>query len=145
MPKLEAAVLEALEMALGEKQFNILPTKPMRSATTEVDYDKLIEVEERRLARAREAYLAEIDTLEQYKEHKAKGEERIKELKDKRDKENVEKIDIEVYTKKVAGILEFIKDENATPKAKNEALHTIIETMVYDKANNNLAVYFHDI
>lgn len=145
MPKLEAAVLEGLEMALGEKQFNILPTKPKRATPSEIDYDKLIEVEERRLARAREAYLAEIDTLEQYKEHKTKGEERIKELKSKRDKGNVEKIDIDVYTKKVAGILEFIKSDDVTPKAKNEALHTIIETIIYDKANNHLAIYFHDI
>ena len=145
MPKLEAAVLEGLEMALGEKQFNILPTKPKKSIPTEIDYDKLIEVEERRLARAREAYLAEIDTLEQYKEHKTMVEARIKELKSKRDKGNVEKIDIEAYTKKVAGILDFIKSDAISPEAKNEALRTIIETMVYDKANNNLAIYFHDI
>ena len=145
MPKLEAALLEGLEMALGEKQFNILPTKPKRDTPTEIDYEKLIEVEKRRLARAREAYLAEIDTLEQYKEHKTKGEERIKELEAKRDKGNVEKIDIASYTKKVTGILDFIKSEEATPKAKNEALHTIIETMIYDKANNNLAIYFHDV
>ena len=145
MPKLEAAVLEGLEMALGAKQFNIIPTKPKKSTPTEIDYDKLIEVEERRLARAREAYLAEIDTLEQYKEHKTKGEARIKELEAKRDKGNIEKIDIDSYTKKVAGILEFIKSDEVSPTAKNEALHTIIETIVYDKANNNLAIYFHDI
>lgn len=145
VPKLETALLEGLEMALGEEQFNILPTKPKKATPTDVDYDKLIEVEKRRLARAREAYLAEIDTLEQYKEHKTKGEERIKELEAKRDKGNVEKIDVASYTKKVAGILDFIKSEEATPKAKNEALHTIIETMIYDKANNNLAIYFHDV
>ena len=145
MPKLEAAVLEGLEMALESKQFNIIPVKPKKSAPTEIDYDKLIAVEERRLARAREAYLAEIDTLEQYKEHKTVVEARIKELKSKRDKGKVEKIDIDVYTKKVAEILDFIKSDVVSPEVKNEALHTIIETMVYDKANNNLAIYFHDI
>ncbi len=145
MPKLEAAVLEGLEMALGAKQFNILPTKPKKATPTEIDYDKLIEVEKRRLARAREAYLAEIDTLEVYKRHKTETEARIKELEAKRDKGNVEKIDIDSYTKKVAGILEFIKSDEVSPTVKNEALHTIIETIVYDKANNNLAIYFHDI
>ena len=145
MPKLEAAVLEGLEMALESKQFNIIPAKPKKSAPTEIDYDKLIAVEERRLARAREAYLAEIDTLEVYKRHKTEAEMRIKELEEKRDKGNVEKIDIDVYTKKVAEILDFIKSDVVSPEVKNEALHTIIETMVYDKANNNLAIYFHDI
>lgn len=145
MPKLEAAVLEGLEMALESKQFNIIPAKPKKSAPTEIDYDKLIAVEERRLARAREAYLAEIDTLEVYKRHKTEAEMRIKELEEKRDKGNVEKIDVDAYTEKVAGILDFIKSDEISPKAKNEALHTIIETMVYDKANNNLAIYFHDV
>lgn len=145
MPKLEEALITGLEMAIGEKQFNILPEKPKKAAPTEIDYDKLIEVENRRLARAREAYLAEIDTLEQYKEHKMAVEARINELKAKRDKGNVAKIDIDVYTKKVAGILEFIKSDAASPTAKNEALRTIIETIIYDKANNNLAIYFHDI
>jgi DNA invertase Pin-like site-specific DNA recombinase len=143
--KLEAALLAGLEMAIGEKQFNIIPAKPKKATPTEVDYDKLIEVEERRLARAREAYLAEIDTLEQYKAHKIAVEARINDLKAKRDKGNVEKIDIDAYTKKVADILEFIKSDDVTPKAKNEALHTIIETMVYEKAKGNLAIYFHDI
>lgn len=145
MPKLEAALLEGIEMAIGEKQFNIIPVKPKRATNTEVDYDKLIEVEKRRLARAREAYLAEIDTLEVYKRHKTEAETRIKELEEKRDKVNVEKIDIDAYTKKVAGILDFIKSNEVSPTAKNEALRTIIETLVYDKANNNLAIYFHDI
>ena len=145
MPKLEAAVLKGLEMALESKQFNIIPAKPKKSAPTEIDYDKLIAVEERRLARAREAYLAEIDTLEVYKRHKTEAEMRIKELEEKRDKGNVEKIDVDAYTEKVAGILDFIKSDEISPEAKNEALHTIIETMVYDKANNNLAIYFHDI
>ena len=145
MPKLEAAILEGLEMALGEKQFNIIPTKPKRATPTEIDYDKLIAVEERRLARAREAYLAEIDTLEVYKRHKTEAEMRIKELEEKRDKGNVEKIDIDAYTEKVAGIIDFIKSDTISPTAKNEALHTIIEAIVYDKANNNLAIYFHDI
>lgn len=145
MPKLETALLAGLEKALGEKKFEIIPQKPKRSTPTEVDYDKLIAVEERRLARAREAYLAEIDTLEQYKKHKEEVEARIKELETKRDKGNVTKIDVDAYSKKVASVLSFIKREDVTPKAKNEALHTIIETMVYEKAKGNLAIYFHDL
>ncbi len=144
VPKLEAALLQGLEMAIGTKQFNFLPTKPKRSTPTEIDYDKLIEVEKKRLKRAREAYLAEIDTLEVYKRHKTEAETRIKELEEKRDKGNVEKIDVDVFTEKVAGILDFIKSDEASPTAKNEALRTIIETIIYDKAENNLAIYFHD-
>lgn len=145
MPRLEAAMMLGLEQALGNKNFAILPQKPKKSAPDTVDYDKLIAVEERRLARAREAYLAEIDTIEQYKKNKAETTARIAELKQKRDRGNVEKIDVNAFAKKVAGVVEFIKRDDVTLKAKNEALHTIIETMVYEKAKGNLAIYFHDI
>ena len=145
MPKLEAALMAGLEQVIGTKQFAIIPPKPSKASPTEVDYAKLIAVEERRLARAREAYLAEIDTLEQYKQHKEEVEARIKDLEAKRDKGNVEKIDVNAFAKKVAGVVDFIRRDDVTPRAKNEALHTIIETIIYDKANGNVAIYFHDL
>ena len=102
-------------------------------------------MEERRLARAREAYLAEIDTIEQYAQNKKSITERIEDLKLKRDRQNVENIDIDSFTDKVAGVLEFIERDDVAPSAKNEALRTIIETIIYEKAKGNLAIYFHDI
>lgn len=145
MPKLEAALMAGLEQAIGAKQFAIIPPKPSKASPTEVDYDKLIAVEERRLARAREAYLAEIDTLEQYKSHKEEVEARIRELEAKRDRGNVDKIDVNAFAKKVAGVVDFIRRDDVTASAKNDALRTIIETLIYDKANGNLAIYFHDL
>ena len=145
MPKLEAALMAGLEQALSANQFTIIPPKPSKAAPTDVDYDKLIAVEERRLARAREAYLAEIDTLEQYKQHKEEGEARIKELEAKRDKGNVAKIDVNAFAQKVADVVDFIRRDDVTLSAKNEALHTIIETIIYEKAKGNVAIYFHDL
>jgi DNA invertase Pin-like site-specific DNA recombinase len=145
LPKLNNAIVQGLEKAVGEKKFDIIPQKPKKSTPTEVDYDKLISVEERRLARAREAYLAEIDTLEQYKKNKEEITARIAELEAKRDKGNVAKIDVDSFAEKVKGVLEFIQGEDIAETAKNEALHTIIEMAVYEKAKGNLAIYFHDI
>ena len=64
MPKIEAAFIEGLRTALVWKQFTISPQVPKKQEQNQTDYDKLIAVEERRLARAKEAYLAEIDTIE---------------------------------------------------------------------------------
>ena len=41
--------------------------------------------------------------------------------------------------------MEFIQRDDVTEAAKNEALHTIIEKVVFEKAKGNLAIYFHDI
>lgn len=144
MPGLEAAFIGGLEQALDTKQFAILPKMPKKSHIDTVDYANLIAVEERRLERARQAYLAEIDTIEQYAQNKKEITARIKDLEAKRDTEVKKDFNPEEFSKKVAEIVDFIKRTDVTPAAKNEALHTIIETIIYEKAKNNLAIYFHD-
>jgi hypothetical protein len=144
MPRIETAFIDRLKKSVGEKQFAFNPKTPKKSAPTLVDYDKLIAVEERRLARAKEAYLAEIDTIEQYAQNKKEITERIEDLIARRDKDIAKEFNPEAFTKKVASIVEFIEREDVTESAKNEALHTIIEKIVYEKAKGNLAIYFHD-
>lgn len=145
IPRIEAAFIAGLEEAVGSQTFTITPRQPQKNKDAEApDYDKLIAVEERRLERAKEAYLNEIDTIEQYKKNKEQITARIEELKEKKNSaEPTETIDTAAYAKKVAEVVEFIKREDVTPQAKNEALRTIIEKVVYEKANNNLAIYFH--
>lgn len=145
MTRINNAFKEGLRKIIKTKQFTIVPRVPKKSDSTKIDYDKLIAVEKRRLERAREAYLAEIDTIEQYGENKKEITARIEDLKAKRDKDVVAEIDVDAFAKKVLGIAEFIEREDVTEAAKNEALHTIIEKIIYEKANENLAIYFHDI
>jgi DNA invertase Pin-like site-specific DNA recombinase len=145
MPRIETAFMQGIKQALEEKKFTFNPKQPKKSAPTQVDYDKLIAVEERRLARAKEAYLAEIDTIEQYGQNKKEITERIDDLKKRRDKEVFQEIDVNAFANKVAGVLEFIERDDISDSVKNEALHNIIEKVVYEKAKGNLAIYFHDI
>ena len=145
MPRVESALFEGLQQAVENKQFTINPTPKKKSEQPSVDYDKLIAVEERKLERAKQSYLAEVDTLEQYKENKTEITKRIEMLKAKRDEEVYTKIDVNVFAEKVSGIVEFCKRDDVTESAKNEALHTIIEKIVFEKAEGNLAIYFHDI
>ena len=145
LPKLEGAFIAGLKQALEAKQFTLAPRVKKKSEPTAIDYDKLISVEERRLARAKEAYLAEIDTIEQYAQNKKEITERIEDLIARRDKEIEKEFNIDEFMAKVVEIVEFIEREDVTPAAKNEALHTIIEKVVYEKAKGNLAIYFHDI
>ena len=145
MPKIESALIQGLKLAVEEKQFTVNPKTPKKSAPNEVDYDKLIAVEERRLARAKEAYLAEIDTIEQYAQNKKEITARIEDLKARQNKEIFQEIDVDAFAKKVAGVVELIEREDITDSAKNEALHTIIEKIIYEKAKGNLAIYFHDV
>ena len=144
LPRIETALIDGLKQALAEKQFAIVPRTPKKSDPNLIDYDKLIAVEERRLERAKNAYLAEIDSLEQYAQNKKEITDRIEDLRARRDKDIVKEVDMDEFAKKVAGIVEFVEREDVTAAAKNEALHTIIEKIVYEKAKGNVAIYFHD-
>ena len=146
IPTIEAAFIEGLETAVGTQTFTMAP-KPVeriRSADTP-DYDRMIALEERRLARAKEAYLNEIDSIDQYKQNKEEITARIEELKSKKATSVTELVEINTtaYAKKVAEVIKFIKRDDVTPTAKNTALRDIIEKIVYEKANKTLAIYFH--
>ena len=134
VPKIETAFFQGLQQAIEDKQFTSNPTPKKKSELPSVDYDKLIAIEERKLERAKQAFLAEIDTIEQYAKNKEEITDRINKLIAQRDeKAPSEKIDLDAYAKKVTDIAEFIKLSDVTEKAKNEALRTIIEKIVYEK------------
>jgi DNA invertase Pin-like site-specific DNA recombinase len=145
-PRVERAFIQGLKQALKDQQFTIIPTQRQKSKVPATDYDKLIVIEEKRLERAKEAYLAEVDTIEQYKKNKEEITKRIDMIKAKRDEDTTtQEVDVNAFAKKVMSVVEFIEREDVTEQVKNEALHTIIDKVVYEKANSNLAIYFHDI
>ena len=145
IPKIENAFIEGLEHIIETKQFMIAPQAPKKTESASVDFDKLISVEERKLERAKQAFLAEIDTIEQYAKNKQEITDRINNLIAKRDEEEPKKeIDLNAYAKKVAEVVDFIKRDDVTPTAKNEALRTIIDKIVFEKAKGNLAIFFNE-
>lgn len=143
-PKIEKAFIQGLKKSIKDKKFTFAPTVEKKQSTPLIDYDKLIAIEERKLQRAKQSYLAEIDTLEQYKENKTEITQRIEELKANRDKELIKEVNIDEFTEKVVGVVELIEREDISATEKNEALHTIIEKVVFQKAEGNLAIYYHD-
>jgi DNA invertase Pin-like site-specific DNA recombinase len=147
MDKAESAFIDGLEQALSANEFTIVPKATKKADANAVDYDKLLAIEERRLERAKQAYLAEIDTIEQYAQAKREITERIDFLIAKRAAEapKPEAVDPDIFSAKVSDIITFIKRPDVTPAAKNEALRTIIHKIIYEKANSTLAIYFHEI
>ena len=141
--KLEAAIIGGLRQAVGSQSFAMLPHKPQQTMRNGVDYDKLIALEERRMDRAKDAYLAGVDTIEQYAAAKDEITSKIAELTAMRERDNApQSLDVASYAEKVAGVLEIITDEGIAPEAKNEALRTVVEKIVYNKPEERVEIYF---
>ena len=122
---------------MAKKKDKLQVVNNIQELNLEIDYDKL--------AKAIVGAKSEVDTIEQYANNKKEITERINNLIAKRDEEAPKtEIDLDVYAKKASEIVDFIKRPDVTEKAKNEALRTIIEKVVYEKANNNLAIYFSE-
>lgn len=143
IPRIEAAVIDGMRQAVGNQSFAVIPHKPQQTERKGVDYDKLIALEERKLERAKEAYLAGVDTIEQYASIKDEIASNIAELTAMRERDNApQSLDVAAYTEKVAKVLEVITSEEIAPAAKNEALRTVVEKIVYNKPEERVEIYF---
>ena len=69
--KADKAVIQALEEAVSDLRFNIVPV-PTDRKNNIIDYQSLIEQEKRKLQRCKESYIAGIDTIGEYKANKEK-------------------------------------------------------------------------
>lgn len=143
IPRIESAVIDGIRQAVGSQSFAVLPSKPRQTDRKGVDYEKLIALEERKLERAKEAYLAGVDTIEQYASIKDEIASNIAELTAMRERDNApHTIDMAAYAEKVAKVLEIITAEGIAPAAKNEALRTVVEKIVYNKPEERVEIYF---
>lgn len=146
VPRLESSIITALKQSVTERIFAVSPEKKKSLVPNAPDYDKLIAIEERRLERAKAAYLSEVDTIEQYAENKKVITARIEELTALRDKSTTPTIlDLDAYADKVTQVVNIIESEKVSPEAKNTALRTIIDKIIYNKPNESISIYFRGV
>lgn len=143
LPKITDAFMEAFEFAIGTQSFDVT-VKSKKESKPEIDFDKLISLEEKKLDRARQAYLAEVDTIEQYALNKAESNERIVHLRAMKAAANTPSdLDIRAYAQKLQEVLDFIRQDDVPEKAKNEALRTVVDKIVYNKPEGKIALFFY--
>lgn len=142
--KIESAFLRGMEQALASQTFTIDPEVPTEESKKTTNYDKLIELSRRKLERAKQAFLAEIDTIEQYAENKRQIESEIKALEEAKAKQAPPtRTDPKQFARRVAGIVEFLRDPSVSEQAKNDAIKTIVSKIVYEKEKQNLSIFFY--
>lgn len=143
--KADRLVIDALEYCAANLVFPLAPQAARKPAGP--DYAHLIAVEQVKLRRVLEAYEAGIDTLAEYAAKKARLTAGIEELQaraaEAETKTHSQTLDPAAMQKKVQDVLKILKDPSAAASAKNAALKTIISYIVYEKANNRLAIYFY--
>lgn len=141
----ETAVMDVLEKSLYDDNLNIQYREGKLLSFELESLKKQLKSYDTRLKRIKEAYVAGIDTLEEYKAYKdeiekdrAATEARIKDL----EPADPEPTNIIEFKKQIRTIYDFLQVET-DPEKKSEALHSIIDHIVYDKASDSMDIYFY--
>lgn len=144
--KLETAFIDGLNQAAETGIFRIaLQSKKKHARSDEPDYEKLIAAEERRLQRAKEAYLAEIDTIEQYAANKRSITARIEKLKKALAETPVQApANVEEYIREICSLVKFITRPDASSAAKNELIRAIVDHVTFDRPSNAIEIHFRE-
>ncbi len=139
--KVDETVVAALQDCVKNCRFNIEPREEQQSVTT--DYAAMIKREQTKLDRAKEAYLAGIDTVDEYKANKADITKAIAAIEKQRSETVAKKIDIKEFSKKVEEVLSIVTDSAQSTDAKNKALRSILSKVVFCKPSGTFSLFFY--
>lgn len=139
--KANAAVVSAIEDAINTGDFSVVP--PKLPSGPAIDYERMLKNENIKLERIKAAYQNGIDTLEEYKVNKKRITSSIEKIKAEMSEKNIALIDKNEYIKKMSHVLNVIKDPAQPEDAKNRALRSIVEKIIYNKAEKRLDIFFY--
>jgi DNA invertase Pin-like site-specific DNA recombinase len=108
-----------------------------------IDYKKEISKLNLQLKRAKEAYLEEIDTLNEYKENKTRiGKEILRLQKEQSADHQIPSVDQEQFKAKLLNVFSLLEDDNVIMSEKIAAARSLIEKIYIDPRKKIMEIYF---
>ncbi|WP_418205656.1 recombinase family protein [Anaerotignum faecicola] len=117
-------------------------------ASHELDvYVPLLAKAQQRLKKAKDAYLNDIDTLEEYRSNKTSIEKEIAELKEhiaEIEEQQKMPFDQAAFSTKIASVIEILRDESRSMEDRRKAFKSVCEKVIYNKHTNSLELFLID-
>lgn len=143
--KIEKAVIEDLEdvIALGNVDFSIRNNS--KNTDSQIDFIRTqITRTHQRLERARESYMAGIDTMEEYKASKASLLKELNTLENReKDMTIIPEKAEEIMLQNIRTVCDILKSDTHSTVQKNNSIKSIIEKVVYDKEKQHVDIYYY--
>lgn len=116
-----------------------LPLHTVRISQTDTDLrlllSKQLRQEEARLRRARDAYLAGIDTQEEYLAHKTEGETHRQHLQDALSR-------LSPAASPPASLSDLLRSSDWSMEEKHDALHAVVDHILWDRTSRTFSIYY---
>ena len=141
--KLNEAVTEKIKSDLINMAFEINVEKE-RPRSSSPNITALIERENKKLLRVKEAYEAGVDTIEEYKENKTKILSKIAELEKMKDDANAMTFaeNTESISGKVRSGLEILESTQTSETLKNITIRSFIDRIIFIKPKNIVEIFY---
>ena len=146
--KINQMFLLGLSQAFKTGNLNIVERKNLEIEEEVIDIDMLIEKENKKLQRVKEAYEDGVYNLSEFKQSKEKIQKQITNLlSQKKPTESKSEDNIEVAKQKLIkqhkNTIEQLTSNTLTEKEKNTLLKSFVEKVVFDRKNSSLEVFFY--
>ena len=142
IPKINAAVIDKIREDLADPDFESRVIKQNAPKPAESPIPALIEKEERKLERVREAFEAGIDTLDEYRQNKQRITERLSALRTEL-AEVAPAPDTTAFMGRVETSLTTLTDTCASEIIKNQVLRTFVEQIIFMKPSGRIEIVYH--
>lgn len=140
---LEYLVLNAIELQFDTLDFDVTQDAPKELAGEHDAVMRAIDHEQMIMDRCREAYLAGIDTLEEYRANKAAGTRKIEKLQQRLQAlRPAAPVDKKAFAEQHRSALARLRDPALSGPEKNQLIRTFVDSAVYNKAANSVRVLF---
>lgn len=132
---LEALVIQAIRYSLEDLSYEVVRRGPALLDSERQQITQELRREEQALDRLREAYIAGIDTLEEYRAHKQSYEQRRVFWQRKLDAlpQKEEPIDKLALRDHFRGMLDRLEDESLSIQDRNEIARSFIDHIIWDR------------
>lgn len=140
--KINAAVLDKIREDMSDPDFESRVIKQNVPKSAESPIPALIEKEERKLERVREAFEAGIDTLDEYRQNKQRITERLTALRTEL-AEVAPAPDTSAFMGRVETSLTTLTDTCASEIIKNQVLRTFVEQIIFMKPSGRIEIVYH--
>ncbi|WP_304509904.1 recombinase family protein [Anaerotignum sp.] len=144
--RLLPALFQSLhDVAMGNGEPGMHHIRRPNLETNEIEsIEHMISKTKSRMTKAKEAYLAGIDTMDEYRQTKLAVDAELKMLFEKLKvarKNQFKPFDYVSFSNKLLDVLSILKDENVTMEAKRAAFKTVVEKVIYNKPNDSLELF----
>lgn len=144
--KLESLLYSAIRHDLESGNFVLERAQTPRVRSESPDYTVLIEKAKTRLQRVSDAYQCGIDTIDEYKENKARIQKEIAELEEKANSENssleISKEERQAFADKHLKTLDLLQNHNIPESEKNQLLKGFVKSATFNKTDNSVSVVY---